>query len=168
VTNLVVLDNTVLSNFGRVRRADVVEQVWRGKLATTEAAYAEYRTGVALGVLPAGAWTSLPVVGLTEEEETLAASLPGRLGPGERSCLAVAVRRGAELATDDGRARAVGLQHGVALSGTIGALVVAVRSGHLSEVEAGALLAEMIALGYHSPVATLDEALGRGGGHYSC
>jgi predicted nucleic acid-binding protein len=157
-TLLVLLDNTVLSNFARVGRPDLVLRLWASAACTISSVLGEYEDGVALGILPAGAWASLPLVTLSADETT-AAALPAGLGAGERTCLAVAVHRGGILATDDLRARKVAGQRGVTVIGTVGILGQLARRGHLARDEANALLAGMIATGYHGPVSTLDALL---------
>jgi hypothetical protein len=102
-------------------------------------------------------WADLTVITLTEEETVLAASFSTRLGGGERSCLAVAVYRQGLLATDDLDARRIAQKQNVPLTGTIGILIMCVRRGYLSREEANGLLAEMIALGYYSPIDNLDQ-----------
>jgi predicted nucleic acid-binding protein len=108
-------------------------------------------------LVPADLWADLTVTTLTEEETVLAASFSTRLGSGERSCLAAAVRRQGLLATDDLDARRIAQQQNVPLTGTLGILVLCVRRGYLSREEANGLLAEMIALGYYSPFDSLDQ-----------
>ena len=155
----VLLDNTVLTNFALVGRTDLVMRLWPTAACTTSSVLDEYGAGAASGLLPADAWTDLPVVTLTEEETAFAASLSPRLGAGERTCLAVALHRQGLLVSDDLDARRAAREHGVPKTGTIGILVLCVRRGHLSREEANALLTEMIALGYRSPVASLDPLL---------
>jgi len=159
ITRAVLLDNTVLSNFALVRRDDLVMRLWPTTASTTPSALDEYQDGAASGLLPSDAWADLPVLALTGEETTFAENLPPRLGAGERTCLAVAVHRQGLLASDDLDARRMAQQHGVPVTGTIGILVLCVRRGYLSRNQANALLAEMVVLGYRSPVASLDPLL---------
>ncbi len=155
VTGSILLDNTVLTNFVLVDRTDLVMRLWPQAACTTLSVLAEYRAGVASGLLPPDAWASLSVVTLTEEETAFAASLSPRLGVGERTCLAVVVQRRGLLVSDDLDARRVAEQHDVPKTGTIGILVLCVRKGYLSRDQADTLLAEMVAHGYRSPVASL-------------
>ena len=92
-TRPLLLDNTVLTNFALVDRADLVMRLWPTTACSTLPVLAEHRTGAARGLLPPDAWANLPLVTLTEKESLFAESLPPRLGVGERSCLAVAVGR---------------------------------------------------------------------------
>lgn len=155
----VVLDNTVLTNLALVDRSDLAIRLWPRRVCTTPVVLDEYQAGAASGLLPPEAWEKLPVVTLTQNEAAFAADLPPRLGAGERTCLAVAVHRGGLLASDDLDARRVALEHHVPKTGTIGILTLCVRRGHLGREEANALLAQMIALGYRSPIAQLDPLL---------
>jgi predicted nucleic acid-binding protein len=155
VTRPILLDNTVLTNFALVDRTELVRRLWPMAACTTAAVVAEYAVGVREGLLPAAAWTSLPVVELTDEEETFATCLSSRLGAGERTCLAVAFHRQGLLATDDLDARCAADQRRVPRTGSVGILVSCVRRNLLSRDEADFLLEGMISFGYRSPVARL-------------
>ena len=153
----VILDNTVLTNFALVGRADLVIHLWPTTAGTTPPVLDEYRSGAGSGLVPGDAWADLTVITLTEEETALAADFSTRLGSGERSCLAVAVCRQGLLASDDLDARRIARQQNVPLTGTIGILTLCVRRGYLSRKEANGFLADMIALGYYSPFDSLDQ-----------
>lgn len=71
--------------------------------------------------------------------------------------LAVAVCRGALLANDDLDTRHIARQQKVPLTGTVGSLGLCVRHGYLSREEINDLLTEMIAVGYHLPVDSIDQ-----------
>lgn len=159
ITRPVLLDNTVLTNFALVGRTDLAMRLWPATACTTAAVLAEYGAGVAAGLLPPTAWDRLPVATLTEEEAHFAASLPPKLGAGERTCLAIAVHRRGLLASDDRDARRIAQKHDVATTGTIGILVLCVQQNYLSLEQADALLAEMVALGYRSPVSSMGSLL---------
>ena len=79
------------------------------------------------------------------------------LGVGEASCLAAAKGRGYRLATDDKDARRLARQLGISLTGTIGILAILVKQGQLAIEEGDRFLHVMIAAGYRSPLATLQE-----------
>jgi predicted nucleic acid-binding protein len=113
MTAPVLLDNTVLSNFGQVGRADLPLRLWPRDVCTTSAALDEYLVGVAEGRVPAGAWSDLPQIALSNEEMAIAQHLPVRLGAGELSCLAVAIARSGTLASDDARARRLARERGI-------------------------------------------------------
>jgi len=156
---LVLLDNTVLTNFALVGQDDLPTLLWADVACTTTAAYGEYLAGAAAGILPAGAWGDLIQITLNEQEDAFAERLAAHLGAGERSCLAVAVSRSGTLASDDLLARRWAREHGVEVTGTVGILLASVRRGYLTLEQANALLTAMIAAGYRSPVERLDVLL---------
>lgn len=81
------------------------------------------------------------------------------LDDGEASCLAVAMMRQAVLLTDDFQARRLAKQEEIQISGTIGLLLMLVRSEHITLREANIMLSEMIQHGYRSPVSNLNAFL---------
>jgi predicted nucleic acid-binding protein len=131
VTCPVLLDNTVLTNLALVGRGDLVSHLWPKKACTTLSVLEEYRAGAASGLFSPDTWSEL----------------------------SVAVHRKGLFATDDLDARRVAREHGVPRTGTLGILVLCVQQGHLVRDQANALLAEMIALGYRSPVESLTPLL---------
>ena len=159
VHRLVLLDNTVLTNFALVGQDNLPLRLWSDAARTTTTAYGEYLAGVATGILPADAWRDLIQITLDEEEDAFASRLTVRLGAGERSCLAVAVSRSGALASDDLPARQWAREHGIEVTGTIGILLACVRQGYLAPNQANALLTAMIVAGYRSPVESLDALL---------
>jgi hypothetical protein len=82
VSRPTLLDNTILTNFALIDRAELVMQLWPTAACTTAAVVTEYAVGVAEGLLPADAWTDLPVVGLTGEEAAFAESLSSKVARG--------------------------------------------------------------------------------------
>lgn len=158
---LVLLDNTVLTNFSAVQRSRLAIQACPGRACTTAAALAEYLAAPEEERLAADAWHSLPIVDLTDSESQLAETLPAGLGAGERTCLAVAITRRGILATDDLHARRVAAHHGAKTAGTIGLFVMAIEAGLLTTAQADLLLSAMIAAGYRSPVETLNALVRR-------
>ena len=153
---LVLLDNTILTNFALVGLTPILRELWGKRVATTEEVLEEYAAGVENRKLPRVDWTHLKTIPLSSKEKVLAISSFPKLGSGERSCLIVAIERGAMLATDDQLARRAALYHGVELMGTIGILRTCVQSKLLSQTDAQLKLDEMIAAGYYSPVLKLD------------
>jgi predicted nucleic acid-binding protein len=153
---LVLLDNTILTNFALVGLTSVLRELWGKRAATTEEVLEEYAAGIATGKLPRVDWTHLTTIVLSSQEKVLAISRFPKLGRGERSCLIVAIERDAMLATDDQLARHAALYHGIELMGTIGILKTCVQSMLLSKTDAQLKLKEMIAAGYYSPVFKLD------------
>lgn len=155
----VLLDNTVLTNFALVGRSDLVFALWGANCMTTTAVISEYAAGVTGRDLPAESWRGLAQWTLQPAEQEFADHLPSQLGIGERSCIAVAVHRQALFACDDAKARQEANRHGIAVTGTLGILVLCVRQGFITLVEGNTMLTEMIEQGYRSPVVTLDELL---------
>lgn len=84
MSKLVLLDNTVLTNFALIEQPKLVLNLW-ASACTTPAVWAEYRAGVAIHQLPIDAWQSLAVVTLTTAERAFANGLSQRLGAGERT-----------------------------------------------------------------------------------
>lgn len=155
----VVLDNTVLTNFALSQGAELVFRLWAERACTTPAVMEEYRAGVDAGTVPGGAWANLVVTALSAEEDTVLASLPQRLGLGEKSCLAVASCRGGALVSDDLDARRTAANLGVQISGTVGILLACVKKRILDPAEANRQLTVMIGHGYHSPWTKIDDLL---------
>lgn len=156
---IALLDNTVLSNFSVVERADLVRRALGEDAATTQAVWDELQAGVRMGRLPAQDWSWLPILSLTEDEREVYDLLTRRLNAGEASCLAIAARRGYRVLTDDRDARELAAEWRVPVSGTLGLLLRLVDIGALSLAEGDDLLARMTAAGYYSPLDSLRELL---------
>jgi len=90
---VILLDTTVLSNFARIERLDLL-RLALPKVATTPQVMAELREGVAVGHLPDCDWQWVAVVALTFEEEGNLARVRLILDDGEASCIAVALAAG--------------------------------------------------------------------------
>lgn len=158
-SGLVLLDNTVLTNFALIGRSELVLNLWGANCATTTAVIAEYDVGVAGRKLPAHLWQNLKQLTLSSDERATAALMSPRLGAGERTCIASAVHRQGLLVTDDADARAEAQRRNVPITGTVGILVLNVRRGNLTLSEGNMLLSDMIAQGYRSPVSALDALI---------
>jgi predicted nucleic acid-binding protein len=156
---ILLLDNTVLSNFALVGRSDLLQQALGTAAATTAQAMAEFETGVKLGRIPTTDWKWLPTLTLSPVEKDLYQQLLQRLNAGEAACLAMAAHRQARVLTDDRDARALAAQMRISVSGTVGMLVRLVKTERLTLSEANHLLKQMIGHGYHSPVEALQELL---------
>lgn len=155
----VVLDNTVLSNSSIVRRPDLVRAAFVEQVRAKEQAFQEMQDGVAIGRIPACDWDWLACVTLTPVEQVQFETFREHMGAGEASCLAVARERGYRLATDDKDARRLARQVGISLTGTIGILAILAKQGLIPLFEGDRFLHEMVAGGYRSPVATLEDVL---------
>lgn len=98
---MILIDNTVLSNFALVQHPEFIRRAYLEDVSTTHEVITELERGVALGRLPACQWTWLQKVQMTPVEQQQFHQLRSHLGPGEASCLAVAAHRKWKIATDD-------------------------------------------------------------------
>lgn len=158
MSKLVLLDNTVLTNFALINRPDLVLKLWSG-VCSTPAVLREYQAGMASRNLPIGPWSELPVVILTDKETDFAKGFIKRLGAGERECIAVAYHRNGLLASDDLDARHQAQKYGIPTTGTIGILLLNIRQGQITVEVGNELLNQLIMDGYHSPVTSLDDII---------
>jgi predicted nucleic acid-binding protein len=156
---IVLLDNTVLSNFALVGRADLLQQALGQTAATTIQVLQEFQRGVDLGLLPTTNWDWLRVLTFDAQEKATYAQLCERLNPGEAACLAIAMQRKGQVLTDDRDARWIATQMQTPISGTLGLLRYMVERGNLSLSAADQLLHAMIAFGYRSPIESISELL---------
>ena len=156
---IVLLDNTVLSNFSAIERPDLVRMALAEMAATVEEVYAELQVGIQCGKLPPGDWSWLPVLHLSAEERIVYERLRGRLNAGEAACLALGVTRRYQVFTDDRDAREMAVQMLVPVSGTLGLLARLIDQGHISLQDGDDLLNRMVAAGYRSPITSLAEIL---------
>ncbi len=152
---MVLIDNTVLSNFAKVNRLDLLKRAFE-KLYVTEQVLEEFKLGIERGVLP-NISLDFEVLKLEGEEIELYNSLRAKLGKGEASCLAIAKSRNMKFLTDDSDARKAANILGVPVSGTIGVLVRCIERNIISKEEGNKILKEMIAKGFYSPISDLDE-----------
>ncbi|MCP4655049.1 MAG: DUF3368 domain-containing protein [bacterium] len=125
---IVLLDNTVLSNFALVDRIELIRHVLGTEAASTPQVIAEFDAGVSLGRLPETDLDWLPILTLSSEEEASYERFMRHLNRGEASCLAIAHHRPASVPTDDRDARVFAGRMGIAVSGTVGVLVRSVKT----------------------------------------
>jgi predicted nucleic acid-binding protein len=154
---IVIFDTTLLSNFAHAQHADWLKLLFGNQAVTTAAVFAELRQGETLGFVPNQDWHWLSVVELTSEEQVLAQEYREKVDDGEADCLAVAVKRGYTLLSDDFAARRLAAKEGVNFSGTLGVLQKLVAQAHLTLPEANRSLGIMIDRGYRSPVRSLED-----------
>jgi len=154
---IALLDNTVLSNFTLIKRADLVQLALGKNAAITQTVWDEFQAGIDLGKLPAQDWSWLPILTITEVEQPLYQLLTRRLNAGEASCLAIAASRGYRVFTDDQDARELAARRHIPVSGTLGLLILLVDQQNISQTTGDNLLTRMISSGYHSPVTSLQE-----------
>jgi predicted nucleic acid-binding protein len=154
---MLLLDNTVLSNFALIARVDLLIEAMGDQISTPPQVIDEFNEGVARGRLPQVGLDWLEVVSLEADEEALYQELTGRLNAGEAACLAVAAHRGGRVLTDDRDARILAAQIKIPISGTLGSLLRLIRMQALTLSEANELLSQMIAHGYRSLVEKLED-----------
>ena len=154
-----LLDNTVMSNFAIVERPDLLIIAFGSTLATPQQAFDELTVGVRIGRLPDVDWQWLPVWTLAPKEIPHYQQFLRHLNAGEAACLAIAIIRKCRVLTDDRDAREMARNLQIPLSGTLGALIRLVDLHYFSLDKADALLHQMIAAGYHSPVTSLQSLL---------
>jgi len=156
-----LLDTTVLSNFVKVGRFDLLRRVFPVTLCIAAQVYDELKAGdldsaVLEGV--AAAWLRL-VAPESEREVSLYREYSQNLGAGESASLAIAICRLWALATDDRVARQAARTAGVPLTGSVGILIAAVQANLLTRAEGETLLRDMRRQGFHFPVSNLDGLL---------
>lgn len=154
---IVLIDNTVLSNFALVKRIDLLQDALGETAATVQEVYDEHQAGLALGLVPQSEMGWLTIFELTQKERDMYEELRSNLGSGEAACMAT--ERHYAILTDDRTGRKVAQRNGCPVSGTLGLLLRLINIERLTETEADTLLKQMIAAGYHSPVTSLSELL---------
>ena len=154
---MVLVNNTVLSNFVKVNRLDILKRAFE-KVYITEQVLEEFKMGVKREILP-NIQIDFEVLKLREEELELYNTLRIKLGKGEASCLAIAKKRNMNFLTDDFDARKIANILGVPVSGTIGVLIRCIEKGIISKEDGSRILKEMIAKGFYSPISDLSEIL---------
>jgi predicted nucleic acid-binding protein len=158
VTQPVVADTTVWSNFALVDRPDLVAVAFP-TVVSPPAVLDEIDAGRRQGLFENLPTTSVSGVELSQDERRRCVRLLRRLVPGEAECLVLAGSRRALLLTDDRAARRLARSMEIGVSGTLGVLARLVDLDHLTLDEADGLLARMLRAGYRSPVSTLRELL---------
>jgi predicted nucleic acid-binding protein len=162
----ILIDTTVLSNLASVSRLDLLGLLPE-PLYVASAVYEEIQQGIQEGyealekvdrVLDAGLLSLITV----DDELTWRTyrEMPDKLHRGEAMSLAIARQRGWRFLTDDRAARIHAERLGVSFSGTVGVLVYAVQTKHLTLTEGNQTLADIVARAkYYSPVQDLRELL---------
>jgi predicted nucleic acid-binding protein len=153
---MIVLDNTVLSNFALVQHPEYIRQAFCEPAGTTEQVLDELARGVELGRLPECSWEWLERIRMTATEVSQFTQLRQQLDEGEASCLAVATQRQWKVATDDKDARKWAIRLHIPHTGTLGILGLLITQNQMTLTEGNAWLHRMIEAGYHSPMKTLD------------
>ncbi len=112
---MMLIDNTVLSNFALAGELNLLECYCQGKGSTTYHVLNEFEKGVQKGIFSNTdlGWI-VKITSMNEKEESLFKILCKRLGAGEASCLAIAMCRGYDLLSEPVRKTA--MREGVRLS----------------------------------------------------
>lgn len=157
-----VLDSTVLSNFTHVDAVELLLDLPR--LVTADAVQEELEAGAethrylerAVAVLGEEIPVFSPHSSGVEAEETLLETLD----PGEAQAVAVAEATDGLVVTDDGDARTIAEERGVAVTGSIGLLVRFVEDDQISVETADEYLKRWIdEAGFRSPARDFDVFL---------
>ena len=90
---MILIDNTVLSNFALIRHPTAIQYAFSEPIYTTEQVFEELKQGMKLQHSPKFSWEWLEVIELTEVEAAQFTQLQRQLDKGEASCLAVASQR---------------------------------------------------------------------------
>ncbi|MEA1934244.1 MAG: DUF3368 domain-containing protein [Thermodesulfobacteriota bacterium] len=153
---MILIDNTVLSNFALTHHPDSIQHAFFEDVGTTEQVFHELEQGVQLGRLSEYPWTWLQRLHLTEAETVRFCQFLKHLGEGESSCLAVAVNRAYKIATDDKDARQWAVRLAIPHTGILGVLAMLVKQGTITLLEGNTCLRQMIERGYHSSIQKID------------
>ena len=154
---MLLLDNTVLSNFALVNRIELLTKALGSQVATTPQVIGEFNDGVARGRLPETRFDWIEILDMEADEESLFRDILVRVNAGESSCLAISAQRNGRVLTDDRDARKLAAQLKIPVSGTLGILLRLVQIEVLAAPEANEILGQMIAAGYRSPVEKLAD-----------
>ena len=163
----IILDACVLSNFASAGAMGLIEKLYGGRAFVPEFVVVEVLRGVQSGNVALAAVPEAIRAGwlketgpMSREERELFETLSRSSGLGEAAGLAPAAKRGWLFASDDRLARTEAARLGIRLTGTLGLLAKAVRSGGCDLGAADACLAKMAEAGFYSPVRSIREVLG--------
>jgi len=159
---MILIDNTVLSNFAIIRQAEAIQLAFDEQIGTTNQVYKELRAGEDLNRIPIVSWDWLVVIDLDDGELPQFVQLKQHLGRGEASCLAIASQRNWKIATDDKDARKWAIRLHIPHTGTLGVLGLLIKQNHLTLAQGNGWLSQMIDAGYRSPMKTLDRLVQTG------
>lgn len=160
----IVFDCCAISNFALAGAFGILESLYRDRATITDFVSAEVLRGIQAGHARLEAIPKAVRAGWLKEtklrsgkEKELFETLSVSRGFGEASSLAIAKSRNLIFASDDHMARAEAAQLGVPLTGTLGILLKAVRTGICDLRTADGYLVKMIESGFFSPVRSLRE-----------
>jgi predicted nucleic acid-binding protein len=164
----IVFDCCVVSNFALAGSLGLIEALYGDKAYVTGFVAAEVMRGIQAGHSRLEAVTKalqdgwLKETGLeTGEEKRLFESLSRSVGLGKASSIAVAKGCGSVFACDDRAARSEAAALKVRLTGTLGILAKAARTGACDLKAADGCLARMIEAGFFSPVNSIQGIISK-------
>ena len=137
---MILIDNTVLSNFALVQQPEFIRLAFLEDVGTSDEVMVELERGVTLGRLLAYQWEWLNIIRMTTVERQQFRQLGGQLGAGEASCLAIAAHRKWKIATDDKAARKWAVRLHIPHTGTLGILGILITYHHITFTEGNACL----------------------------
>lgn len=165
----VIANTAVISNWAAIGKIEVLRLLFTRLFVSTEV-YEEVLAGSDDGysfyeavrrIVESGqpeSWIQVtPVTGMPEFRTFTEG--PTKLHRGETSSIAIAQARAWLFLSDDAAARKHARRLQVAVSGTLGCLVLAIERGHITLAEANGWLATMVERGYRSPVTDLQAFL---------
>jgi uncharacterized protein len=167
----VISNTTVLSNFAAIDSLDRLQKLYDEIYLPTEV-YKEIQRGLEEGYVfysgieeilrPMREDGWLRLTSLSNEREVLTfSSVPNQLHAGEASCLAIAQERNWLLLTDDKAARRYAADRSIAVSGTLGCLILGVERDLWTLEQSNRWLERIIASGFFSPVTDLSGLVKR-------
>ena len=159
-------DTVTLSNFALCGKFELLVERYGLSLILTEQVRVELSQGISVGYVELGQIENELMKGriavastMSSPEVILFGELITMIGSGEAACIAMAKLRGGIVVTDDLLARRTSAAHGVHVSGTIGILKAMCIDHVIAPDAADALLADMVAKGFHSPVRRISDLL---------
>lgn len=157
---MILIDNTVLSNFARIGRLQLLRAFCQNQGGIPLSVMDEFQKGVERNLFPETDISWLHQIEIESlEEQRLFQIFNRNLGIGESACLAIAICRKCDLLTDDRQPRQIAFRAGVRLSGSIGVLLSLIKRSHIKLEEGNQILKEFIHTGYFSPVERLDHLI---------
>ncbi|MBC7961346.1 MAG: DUF3368 domain-containing protein [Steroidobacteraceae bacterium] len=162
----IIFDTMVISNFAKAAQLGLLRALYPDNACCSGFVVAEVLRGFRQGhgdleelvQLLSNGWPRQEELA-TPAERQLYARISISLGDGESSCLTLAARRGYVFACDDRLARSEAVRLEIALTGTVGILIKAVRTGAIDLKKANLILKSMIAAGFYAPMTRITTAM---------
>lgn len=155
---MILIDNTVLSNFVLVDKSYLLENFCKDCGVSTKYVLDEFEKSIQAGIFKNVDFSWLNKVDFENDvERNMFIFLHKRLGSGEASCLAIAINRRYNFLSDDMMARKVALREGLKVSGSIGILIELLHKNIITLSEGNDILKQIIRWGYFSPYDNLDN-----------